>query len=73
MVVEKIDDDGIFVNKKKLLGYIWFFVNFEINKKINYIIIKEIFIMKVHGKPYNLTVFGANGVNKYLTVILKLS
>ena len=36
MVVEKIDDDGIIVNKKKLLGCIWFFVNFEINKKINY-------------------------------------
>jgi len=36
MVVEKIDDDDIIVNKKKLLGYIWFFVNFEINKKINY-------------------------------------
>ena len=35
MVVEKIDDDGIFVNKKKWLGCIWFFVNFEINKKLN--------------------------------------
>ena len=35
MVVGKIDDDGIFVNKKKWLGCIWFFSNFEINKKIN--------------------------------------
>ena len=35
MVVGKIDDDGIFVNKKKWLGCIWFFVNFEINKKLN--------------------------------------
>lgn len=35
MVVGKIDDDDIFVNKKKWLGCIWFFVNFEINKKLN--------------------------------------
>ena len=28
-------DDGIIVNKKKQLWCIWFFANFEINKKSN--------------------------------------
>ena len=35
MVVEKIDDNGIFVNKNNWLGCIWFLVNFKINKKLN--------------------------------------
>ena len=35
MMVEKIDDNDIIVNKKKWRGCIWFFVNFEINKKLN--------------------------------------
>ena len=34
-MVGKIDDDGIIVNKKKWCGCICFFVNFEINKKLN--------------------------------------
>ena len=35
MVVGKIDQDGISVNKKKWLGCIQLFANFEINKKLN--------------------------------------
>ena len=35
MVVEKIDDNDIIVNKKQCLEFIWFFVNFEINKTLN--------------------------------------
>ena len=34
-MVGKIDDNDIIVNKEKWYGCIWFFVNFEINKKLN--------------------------------------
>ena len=34
-MVGKIDDNDIIVNKKKRCRCIWFFVNFEINKKLN--------------------------------------
>ena len=34
-MVGKIDDSDIIVNKKKWCGCIQFFVNFEINKKLN--------------------------------------
>ena len=35
MMVGKIDDNDIIVNKEKWYGCIWFFVNFEINKNNN--------------------------------------